>query len=199
MAATTRGLSGARPSSRPEVGRRRDHRVGPGLAQQRGVLLLTDARGDLRTGVESAGGERDEHGGVVPVSSHHDRSRPLHTCTPQDVAATGVLDDPGGTCGVGLLDGTRILVDHHDPLQRRARLPQGADGVAPLGAVTADDDVLPHARGEPSGAELLPRAGGQSLERRPDQHDEEGDAQRRDDQGVDTRAPSLTGTRSPYP
>ena len=169
------------------AGRRRrgDDRVGAGLPQQVGVLLLAHGGRDRHGRVELPHGQRDEDGGVVPVGRDDHGAGALHRRPPEHLGAAGVADDPGEPERVGLVDRPGLGIDDHDLVQGRAEGLQRADGAAPLGAVTAHDDVLAHAGPPATDLELLPRARGERLESGSDEDEQERDAQRRDQQDVD--------------
>ena len=78
-----------------------------------------------------------------------------------------------------------VGVDDQDRLLGDVVVDQGGDRAAPLGAVADDDHVIVHVLPPSRDSPDCPPLGGEHLQGGTDQHDQEGDAQRRHDERVD--------------
>ena len=112
------------------------------------------------------------------------RSTSRRVASPVTTASPSACASPSAV----LLGSTTTIRSAVDPV-----VLQGLDRAAALGAVADHDHVVVHALPPSGDPEHLSSLGGQHLQRRPDQQDQERDPQRRDDEGVDQ--PGVLGER----
>src|SRR6202022_2774609 len=148
------------------------------------ALPISNGGHDLDVRRDFAGGQGDQHRGVVPAGGDDDRRRVLNGRQTQHIG-------PGGVAGHGDQTGVRCVVerglvgvDDNDVLAGGLVIEDRGDGGFPLGAVADHDGVVTHSAPPTLNLPRLPRPFGEHLKRRANQHDDEQDPQRGDDQDV---------------
>ena len=97
------------PSKPPRRFRGGNDDIGAALPQHRDVLFLAGRGGDGRVGREPAGGQGDQHAGVVPVRGDDDPVRVGHRGLPQHLLAPGIAEHPDAAVAGGRLDVAAVV------------------------------------------------------------------------------------------